>query len=190
MNGYRSGRAGGSRGRAAVGQGPEQGAPGKRSLVDTVYRQADGRQLGGGTPSARVGHSGGDGGGGAPSSTQSTLEDAVGGQMCTPEEAQSRADETLQSIQSQIDQCVSEPIPPPAQGGVACTVDLTSRPLNEALSELMRAEGMTPPQISAVWTEVQRRVAASYGELYDASGRVQRSVASLLEGLLVRDLHG
>jgi hypothetical protein len=43
--------------------------------------------------------------------------------------------------------------------GPVCVIDLSSRPLNEALSEMMRAEGMAPAQVGAVWSAVQRRVA-------------------------------
>ncbi|MEO7732287.1 MAG: hypothetical protein ABIY55_15045, partial [Kofleriaceae bacterium] len=99
---------------------------------------------------------------------------------CTPEEAAQQSSAALQSLEAEINQCVSTPPPVPAATGPVCHVDLASRPLNQALAEMMRAEGMTPAQIAGVWTAVQRRVATSYGEFYNTIGAIQRAVYGLL----------
>jgi uncharacterized protein DUF4157 len=101
--------------------------------------------------------------------------------MCTADDANRQAEAALQTLQLQINQCVAVPPPAPAPPGPVCAVTLSSRPLNQALTEVMQAEGMTAAQIATVWSAVQRRVASSYGSFYDTIGTLQRTIYTFLQ---------
>jgi hypothetical protein len=155
------------------------------------------RQVTGGMDAGVGGGGGGGGGGSAPArdangpagnapnapnaSNPLTAPNAANANMCTPEDAQRQADAALNQCRVDINQTVNAPLAPPAAAGPVCAMELSSRPLNEALAAMMRAEGMSQSQINNVWTAVQRRVAGSFGEFYDLIGAVQRCVGLLLD---------
>lgn len=152
-------------------------------IQGVVSRNPDGG-MDGGVPHAGgmdAGAGGAGAGTGAAPSPAGTPSPALAANACTPEDAAQQSSAALQSFEAEINQCVAPPAPAPAAAGPACHVELSSRPLNQALSEMMRAEGMTPAQISSVWSTVQRRVATSYGTFYNTIGAVQRAVYALLE---------
>ncbi len=118
---------------------------------------------------------------GAPADA-STAPAAAGAAPADAAAAEHQASAALQTFHADVSQAVpaSSNPPAPAPAGPVCHVDLSSRPLNEALSAMMRAEGMAPAQVTAVWAAVQRRTAGAYGELYDQIGGLQRAIYALI----------
>ncbi|HUH01211.1 MAG TPA: DUF4157 domain-containing protein [Kofleriaceae bacterium] len=112
--------------------------------------------------------------------------------MCSPEdEAQHQlvCEAALDEAQGSAGVCLDEgPAVEPA--GPACNIDLSSRPFNEVLSELMADQGMEAGAITTAWEAVQRSTASAYGELFDRVGGFQRAMDSFLNAVAAAEAAG
>jgi hypothetical protein len=62
-----------------------------------------------------------------------------------------------------------------------CEIEPASRPLDQVMSEAMKARGADQDAITAAWTEVQRGSAAAYGDYFNAIGEAQRDIYKMLD---------
>jgi hypothetical protein len=118
----------------------------------------------------------------APAADSTPAASSTDAPMCTPEDEahhQLQCTTALEEARAAAGVCEAD-VPPPAPAGPVCEVDLTSRPFNEVLSELMADQGMDPGAIAASWQGVQRTTATAYGEFFNTVGAFQRAIASFM----------